>query len=66
MKRTNLVLDEDLLKAATQVLAEAIRTAKIRDLAGFFGKGVREGDLKEMREDRSASLSGSRARRRKS
>ncbi|MGK5081764.1 type II toxin-antitoxin system VapB family antitoxin [Bdellovibrionota bacterium FG-1] len=70
MKRTNLVLDEELLKTATQVLgaktysaavnqalAEAIRTAKIRGLAEFFGTGVWEGELSEMREDHPVSRS---------
>ncbi len=75
MKRTNLVLNEELLKTATQVLgaktysaavnqalAEAIRNAKIRGLASFLGKGVWEGDLSAMREDRVSSST----RRRKS
>jgi Arc/MetJ family transcription regulator len=64
MKRTNLVLDEELLKTATrllgaktysaavnQALEETIRVAKIRNLAGFFGSGVWEGDLAQMRGD---------------
>ena len=64
MKRTNLVLDENLLKTATrllgaktysaavnQALEETIRVAKIRDLVGFFGSGVWDGDLTQMRGD---------------
>jgi Arc/MetJ family transcription regulator len=64
MKRTNLVLNEELLKTATrllgaktysaavnQALEEAIRTAKIRGLADMFGSGAWEGDLAQMRED---------------
>jgi hypothetical protein len=65
MKRTNLVLDEQLLKSATQVLgektysatvnralAEALRHHKIQNLSNFFGSGLWEGDLSSMREDR--------------
>jgi Arc/MetJ family transcription regulator len=65
MKRTNLVLDERLLEeavrvlgvktysaAVNQALAEAIRVQKVRSLRGFFGKGLWEGSLPEMREDR--------------
>jgi Arc/MetJ family transcription regulator len=64
MKRTNLVLDEDLLNEATRVLglktysatvnralAEAIRVRKIQGLQTFFGSGLWAGDLAEMRED---------------
>lgn len=67
MKRTNLVLDEveHLLAQATQVLAaktysaavntaleEVIRMRKIQSLPQFFGSGIWEGDLSQMREDR--------------
>jgi Arc/MetJ family transcription regulator len=65
MKRTNLVLNEDLLKLATQVLGtktysaavntaleEVIRVRKIQSLPKFFGSGIWEGDLSEMRDDR--------------
>jgi Bacterial antitoxin of type II TA system, VapB len=65
MKRTNLVLDEQLLRSATQVLgektysatvnralAEAIRNHKIQNVSNFFGSGIWEGDLSAMREDR--------------
>jgi Arc/MetJ family transcription regulator len=65
MKRTNLVLDEDLLKTATrllgaktysaavnQALAEAIRSSKARALGEFIGTGVWQGSLAEMREDK--------------
>jgi Arc/MetJ family transcription regulator len=64
MKRTNLVLDERLLSEATRVLGaktysgavntaleEVIRLKKIQGLSQFFGSGVWEGDLAEMRED---------------
>lgn len=67
MKRTNLVLDENLLKDATRLLGaktysaavntaleETIRVLKIRGLVEFFGKDIWEGDLSEMREDRAA------------
>src|ERR1700730_11082954 len=65
MKRTNLVLDEDLLERATRVLgvktysaavnlalAETLRLKNIESLPQFFGKGLWQGDLSEMREDR--------------
>jgi hypothetical protein len=66
MKRTNLVLDEHLLAEATQVLAaktysaavntalqEVIRLRKIQSIPHFFGSGIWEGDLSQMREDRA-------------
>ena len=68
MKRTNLVLDEVLLEEAVRVLGvktysaavnlalkEAIDTAHVRGLRQWFGKGIWEGDLSEMREDRKNS-----------
>lgn len=68
MKRTNLVLDAELLEEATRALgaktysaavntalAEVVRVRKIQNLANFFGKGLWEGDLSAMREDRPAA-----------
>jgi Arc/MetJ family transcription regulator len=65
MRRTNLVLDERLLDEATRVLGaktysgavntaleEVIRLKKVQGLTRFFGSGIWEGDLSEMREDR--------------
>jgi hypothetical protein len=67
MKRTNLVLDERLLAEATRVLAartysaavnvaleEVVRVRKIQNIPNYFGSGIREGDLSQMREDRRA------------
>ena len=64
MKRTNLVLDEKTLEEATRTLGkktysdtvnfaleEALRMHKIRGLSEFFGQGLWEGDLSEMRRD---------------
>ena len=64
MKRTNLTLDEHLLKEATlalgvktysaavnQALEEAIRVSRIRGLTKWFGSSIWQGDLSEMRED---------------
>ena len=64
MKRTNLVLDADLLDEATRVLglktysatvnhalAEAVRVRKIQSLPTFFGSHLWEGNLAVMRED---------------
>jgi hypothetical protein len=65
MRRTNLVLDEQLLEEATRVLgaktysaavntalAEVVRVKKIQTLPSFFGSRIWEGDLASMREDR--------------
>jgi Arc/MetJ family transcription regulator len=71
MKRTNLVLDADLLERATRALgvktysaavnlalAETLRLKKIESLPQFFGKGLWQGDLSEMREDRPRARTG--------
>ena len=68
MKRTNLVLDEQLLDRATRVLGvktysaavnlaleETLRVRKIRSLSNFFGERLWEGDLATMREDSPVS-----------
>ncbi len=65
MRRTNLVLDEHLLEQATRVLGaktysaavntaleEVIRLKKLEKLPEFFGSGIWQGNLSEMREDR--------------
>ena len=64
MKRTNLVLDEELLEDAVRVLGtrtysatvnlalkEAVRMRRIQGLADHFGKVHWHGDLAEMRND---------------
>ena len=64
MRRTNLVLDENLLDEATRVLgvktysaavnlalAETLRVKKVLEIPKFFGSGLWQGDLSEMRED---------------
>ena len=76
MKRTNLVLDADLLERATRALgvktysaavnlalAETLRLKKIESLPQFFGKGLWQGDLSEMREDRPRVRTGRPAQR---
>jgi Arc/MetJ family transcription regulator len=68
MKRTNLVLDADLLERATRVLGaktysaavnqaleQVLRIEQVRGLSSYYGQGLWEGDLSEMREDRRAS-----------
>lgn len=68
MKRTHLVLDAELLDQATHLLgvktysaavnlalAEVMRFRKIQDLPRFFGQGLWQGNLQEMREDRVES-----------
>ena len=65
MKRTNLVLDGDLLEEATRIsgektysaavmraLEDFVRRAKARQILELRGSGAWEGDLGEMRGDR--------------
>lgn len=65
MKRTNLVLDEDVLEEATRLsgektysatvmraLEDFVRRAKARQILELRGSGLWEGDLSEMRQDR--------------
>ncbi len=67
MKRTNLVLREDLLEEATRLsgektysravekaLEEFVRRAKARKILELRGSGLWEGDLSKMRGDRPA------------
>jgi Arc/MetJ family transcription regulator len=64
MKRTNLVLDEQLLEQATRLsgektyskaveraLEDFVRRAKARQILELAGSGLWEGDLPEMRRD---------------
>ena len=64
MKRTNLVLDGDLLMEAVRLsdektfsgavnaaLREFIRIKKMQEIPRFFGTNIWEGDLPEMRGD---------------
>jgi len=66
MKRTNLVLDEQLLEeamrlggartyshAVNEALAQYTRRIKARTILRLEGSGLWEGDLAEMRADRS-------------
>jgi hypothetical protein len=66
MKRTNLVLDAELLDEATRVLglktysatvnralAETLRLRKIQSLPTFFDSQLWEGNLAVLREDRA-------------
>ena len=65
MKRTNLVLDADLLEEATRLsgertysrtveraLRDFVRRAKARRILDLAGSGLWEGDLSVVREDR--------------
>lgn len=69
MKRTNLVLDDVALEEAVRVLGvktysaavnqalkEVVEVRKIRSLPQFFGQGLWQGNLSEMREDRRKRL----------
>ena len=64
MKRTNLVLDEQLLEEAVRLsgaktyskavaiaLEEFVRRVKARQILSLRGSGLWDGDLSEMRED---------------
>jgi Arc/MetJ family transcription regulator len=65
MKRTSILIDHALLKQVMQALdvrtyseavnlslAETLRVKRVQALPNFFGEGLWEGDLSEMREDR--------------
>jgi Arc/MetJ family transcription regulator len=65
MKRTNLVLDGEILEEATRLsgektysaavmraLEDFVRRAKARQILELRGSGLWEGDLREMRGDR--------------
>jgi len=65
MKRTHLVLPEDLLREATrltgaktysaaviQALEELVRRIRARQILQLQGSGLWHGDLSEMRDDR--------------
>lgn len=65
MKRTNLVLDGDLLEEATRLsgertysktveraLREMVRRVKARQILDLAGSGLWKGDLSGMREDK--------------
>ena len=69
MKRTNLVLNEDLLaetvrlsgertysRAVERAMEEYVRLRRARRILELAGSGVWEGNLAEMRGDASASL----------
>jgi Arc/MetJ family transcription regulator len=71
MKRTNLVLDEDLLEEAVRVagvktysravniaLRDFIRRAKAHRILELAGSGLWKGNLAEMRQDRSRRKTG--------
>ena len=66
MKRTNLVLDEELLEEATRIsgertysrtveraLRDFVQRAKARRILDLAGSGLWEGDLAVVREDRA-------------
>ena len=68
MKRTNLVLDEEVLEEATRLsgkktysatvmlaLEDFVRRAKARQILELRGSGLWEADLAEMRRDRGGS-----------
>ena len=67
MKRTNLVLNGDLLedtlrvsgertysRAVEKAMEDFVRRAKARRILDLAGSGLWEGDLAEMREDQPA------------
>jgi Arc/MetJ family transcription regulator len=73
MKRTNLVLDEQLLKEATRIagaktysgtvnlaLQDFVRRARARRILELAGAGLWEGDLAQMRADAPRARKGKR------
>ena len=76
MKRTNLVLDEQLLEEATRLsgertysrtveraLEEFVKRIKARQILELAGSGLWEGDLAVVREDRGVYRTGERGSR---
>jgi Arc/MetJ family transcription regulator len=76
MKRTNLVLDEQLLDEATRLsgertyskaveraLRDFVRRAKARRILDLAGSGAWEGDLAVVREDKNVYRSHRRGSR---
>jgi Arc/MetJ family transcription regulator len=76
MKRTNLVLNEELLEEATRLsgertysrtvdraLADYVRRIKARRILELAGAGLWEGDLARMRRDRPARRAHARGSR---
>ncbi|MBI2221485.1 MAG: type II toxin-antitoxin system VapB family antitoxin [Acidobacteria bacterium] len=76
MKRTNLVLNEQLLEEATRLsgertysrtveraLEDFVRRAKARRIMDLAGSGLWEGNLSEVREDRGVYRSRRRGPR---
>jgi Arc/MetJ family transcription regulator len=72
MKRTNLVLNEELLEEATRLsgektysaavmraLEDFVRRVKARQILELRGSGLWEGDLREMRGDRGRKKNAS-------
>jgi Arc/MetJ family transcription regulator len=75
MKRTNLVLDEELLEEAVRLsgertysraveraLEDFVRRARAGRILDLAGSGLWEGDLADMRRDRGAKRSPRRAK----
>jgi Arc/MetJ family transcription regulator len=75
MKRTNLVLDEQLLERATklagaktysaavsQALEEFVRRIQARQILELAGSGLWVGDLQEMRGDTARAPRGRRGK----
>lgn len=75
MKRTNLVLREELLDEAVRLsgertysrtveraLEDFVRRAKARQILGLAGSGAWKGDLAEMRDDRRRRKRSERGR----
>jgi Arc/MetJ family transcription regulator len=74
MKRTNLVLNEQLLdeavrlsgertysRAVERALDDFVRRARARKIFGLAGSGLWHGDLAEMRDDRPRRRSARRS-----
>jgi Arc/MetJ family transcription regulator len=75
MKRTNLVLDEELLKevlrlsgertysgAVTRAMQDFVRRARAGRILELAGSGLWEGDLPTMRRDEPQDVTGRRGR----
>jgi Arc/MetJ family transcription regulator len=77
MRRTNVLVDAQLLSEVTRVLgvktysaavntalAEVIRIRRVLSLPSFFGRGLWQGDLRKVRVNRQSSSTAGRRKKR--
>jgi len=62
-KSTQVLAAKTYSAAVNIALEEVIRLRKIQSIPHFFGSGIWEGDLSQMREDRRENRKGRRRRK---